>query len=164
MLILIIKGSPGLPPEHSNTVIDKLTNNPSQMATYRNRSGNRKIARVAVAMWCGAVLLASASTGPLAQPAAATEGSLDTLADVRQALRRCWRWPPQDVSGSGMELAVRLTFKRSGEISGVRISFQTPEASEEERQPYNSAVQDRSSAALRCRSPKSSARRSRAMS
>ena len=76
-----------------------------------------------MATWFGAVLLASGSTVALAQPAAATGGSLDTLADVRQALRRCWQWPPQDVSSSGMELAVRLTFKRNGEIYGVRITF-----------------------------------------
>ena len=93
-----------------------------------------------MATWFGAVLLAWGSTVALAQPAAATGGSLDTLADVRQALRRCWQWPPQDVSSSGMELAVRLTFKRNGEIYGVRITFTTPEASEEERAPYNSAV------------------------
>ncbi len=41
-----------------------------------------------------------------------------------------------------MELSVRLTFKRSGEIYGVRIAFQSQssEASEEERAPYNTAV------------------------
>ena len=39
-----------------------------------------------------------------------------------------------------MELSVRLTFKRSGEIYGVRITFQSSDASEEERAPYNAAV------------------------
>jgi hypothetical protein len=89
-----------------------------------------------MAMWLGAVLLASeSSTAVFAEPA-----QLDTLADVRQALRRCWQWPPADESSSGMELAVRLTFKRSGEIYGVRITFHSSEASEEAREPYNNAV------------------------
>ena len=115
-------------------------------------------------MWLGAALLAlSQSTFALAQPAA---GGPDTLADVRQALRRCWRWPPESVSSSGMELSVRLTFKRSGEIYGVRITFQSQssEASEEERAPYNTAVLE----TLRRCSPlpitENSARRSRGMS
>ena len=77
----------------------------------------------------------------LAEPAAPA-GGLDTLADVRQALRRCWQWPPVSESTAGMELAVRLTFKRNGEIFGVRITFQSSDASEDERAPYANAVAD----------------------
>ena len=51
---------------------------------------------------------------------------LNTLADIRQALRGCWRWPPISESRSGMELTVRLSFKRNGEINGMpRITYQT---------------------------------------
>jgi hypothetical protein len=131
---------PAVAARKNQTVTDKRTDDRFQMLQYRNRSADRKITRVGMAMWLGAALLASSqSTFALAQPAA---GGLETLADVRQALRRCWRWPPESVSSSGMELSVRLTFKRSGEIYGVRIAFQSQssEASEEERAPYNTAV------------------------
>lgn len=124
-------------PEKPQIVTDKRTDDRLKMSQDRNRSADRKI-RVGMAIWLGAVFLAlNLSTFALAQSAV---GGLDTLADVRQALRRCWRWPPESVSSSGMELSVRLTFKRSGEIYGVRITFQSSDASEEERAPYNTAV------------------------
>jgi len=127
-----------LQPEKPQIVTDKRTDDRLKMSQYRNRSADRKITRVGMAIWLGAVFLAlNLSTFALAQSAV---GGLDTLADVRQALRRCWRWPPESVSSSGMELSVRLTFKRSGEIYGVRVTFQSSDASEEERSPYNTAV------------------------
>lgn len=96
------------------------------------------IARVGAAIALGAILLASKpSAVALADPA-----RLDTLADVRQALRRCWQWPPDKEASAGMDLAVRLTFKRNGEIYGVRVSFHSPEASEEAREPYSNAVRE----------------------
>jgi hypothetical protein len=39
-----------------------------------------------------------------------------------------------------MELTVRLSFKRNGEIFGARITHQTASVSEEERAIYHSAL------------------------
>jgi hypothetical protein len=61
---------------------------------------------------------------------------LDTLADVKQAIRSCWRWPPIKAIRNGMELTVRLSFKRDGEIFGARVTYQSPDVSEDERVLY----------------------------
>jgi hypothetical protein len=89
----------------------------------------------------GATLLAAALLPAVgvAEPAA-PKGPLNSLADVRQALRHCWRWPPVSEARSGMELTVRLSFKRSGEIFGVRLTYQTPGVSSEERALYYGAL------------------------
>jgi hypothetical protein len=89
----------------------------------------------------GVVLLAAAMlpAAGFAEPAA-PNGQLNTLRDIRQAFRGCWRWPPLSESRPGMELTVRLSFKRNGEILSVRVAHQTPEASEEERARYFSAL------------------------
>jgi hypothetical protein len=75
-----------------------------------------------------------------ADPVAPPKGPLNTIADIREALRGCWQWPPKSEARSGMELTVRLSFKRNGEIFGARITHQTASVSEEERAIYHSAL------------------------
>ena len=75
----------------------------------------------------------------LAEPVA-PKGPLNTMADIRQALRGCWQWPPVSEARSGMELTVRVSFKRNGEIFGARITYQTPDVSDEERALYHGAL------------------------
>jgi hypothetical protein len=89
----------------------------------------------------GVVLLAAAAlpVAGFAEPAA-PKGPLNTTADIRQALRGCWQGPPASEARSGMELTVRLSFKRNGEIFGARITYQTPGVSEEERTLYYGAL------------------------
>jgi hypothetical protein len=65
---------------------------------------------------------------------------LNTLADVGKALKTCWRWPPLSEARSGMEMTVRLSFKRSGEIFGARLTYQTRTVSAEERALYQEAL------------------------
>ena len=65
---------------------------------------------------------------------------LNTLADVRRALRTCWQWPPASEARSGMELTVRLSFKRNGEILGARITYQSENVSADERALYHGAL------------------------
>src|SRR5215203_4459766 len=88
-----------------------------------------------------AVLLA---TGMLAGPSCAEpiapKGLLNTTADIRQALRDCWQWPAAGDARPGMALTVRLSFKRNGEIFGARITYQTPDISDEERLLYYRAL------------------------
>jgi len=70
----------------------------------------------------------------------APQGPLNTMADIGRALRACWQWPPVSEARSGMELTVRVSFKRNGEIFGARITHQTASVSEEERAIYHSAL------------------------
>ena len=81
----------------------------------------------------------SVSSLCLAEPVA-PKGPLNTMADIRLALRGCWQWPPVSQSRPGMELTVRLSFKRDGEIFGARITYQSLQVSGEERSIYYGAL------------------------
>ena len=72
--------------------------------------------------------------------ATAPKGPLDTLNDVRRAIRGCWEWPPVSQIRTGMEFTVLLSFKRDGEIFGARITYQSPDISREERSLYYGAL------------------------
>src|SRR5947208_7352281 len=87
----------------------------------------------------GAILLAALPAAGFAEPAG-PKGPLNSLADVRQALRGCWQWPSLSEVRSGMALTVRLSFKRNGEIFGARITYQSPDVSDEERALYYGAL------------------------
>ena len=43
---------------------------------------------------------------------------LDTIGDLFAELRSCWSPPPADAAREGMQMSVRFSFKRSGEIIG----------------------------------------------
>src|ERR1700736_6648034 len=43
---------------------------------------------------------------------------LNTIADLFAALRSCWTPPPADTAQKGMQMSVRFSFKRSGEMIG----------------------------------------------
>jgi hypothetical protein len=88
----------------------------------------------------GAVLLAVALPSAGFAGPIVPKGPLNTTADIRQALRGCWQWPPASEAHSSMELTVRLSFKRNGEIFGARITYQTPDVSDEERSLYHGAL------------------------
>jgi len=44
---------------------------------------------------------------------------LDTIGDLFAALRSCWTPPPADSARRGMQMSVRFSFKRSGEMIGA---------------------------------------------
>jgi hypothetical protein len=51
---------------------------------------------------------------------------LDTLGDLFAMLRSCWLPPSADVAREGMQMSVRFSFKRSGEIVGLpRVTYAT---------------------------------------
>ena len=77
----------------------------------------------------------------LSSPVAAQQRKpLNTLADVKQAIRSCWRWPSIHAIRTGMELTVQLSFKRDGEIFGARVTYQSPDVSDDERVLYYRAL------------------------
>src|SRR5260370_8812996 len=51
---------------------------------------------------------------------------LDTIGDLFAALRSCWSPPPAEAARAGMQMSVRFSFKRSGEmIAPPRMTFST---------------------------------------
>lgn len=65
---------------------------------------------------------------------------LDTIADLFAALRSCWS-PPSDNARAGMQMSVRFSFKRSGEmIAALRVTFATAGVSADTRTVYLKAI------------------------
>src|SRR5438128_8904233 len=51
---------------------------------------------------------------------------LATIGDLFAALRSCWSPPPADIARQGMQMTVRLSVKRAGEVLAVqRIAYGT---------------------------------------
>ena len=97
-----------------------------------------------IAIVIAAVVSVIASIDALAQ-SAQTEHPINSFREIRAGLRACWisptmRTPPQ--------VTVRLSLKRNGEILGQPfISYESPEASEDERTTLQAAV---AAAVARC--------------
>ena len=66
---------------------------------------------------------------------------LDTIGDLFSALRSCWSPPPADSAHQGMQMTVRFSFKRSGEIIGTpRLTFATAGVTADTRAAYLKAI------------------------
>jgi hypothetical protein len=69
------------------------------------------------------------------------EHDLNTLREVFAALRACWIPPAKDEARRGMQMSVRFSFKRNGEIIGKpRVTYVSPDAPEKARKVYREAV------------------------
>jgi hypothetical protein len=66
----------------------------------------------------------------------APKGPLNTLKDVQQAIFDCWKWPPGAQVRAGFDFTVMLSFRRNGEIFGARITYESPNVSQDERTMY----------------------------
>jgi hypothetical protein len=66
---------------------------------------------------------------------------LDNIGDLFAALRSCWSPPPADTAREGMQMSVRFSFKRSGELIGApRLTFATAGVSADTRATYLKAI------------------------
>lgn len=66
---------------------------------------------------------------------------LDTIGDLFAALRSCWSPPPADSARAGMQMSVRFSFRRSGEIIATpRLTYSTAGASADTRAAYLKAI------------------------
>jgi hypothetical protein len=72
----------------------------------------------------------------------APKGPLNTLNDVGQAVLNCWKWPPESEVQGGMELTIRLSFRRNGEIFGAKLSYQKRDVPDAEKALYYAALID----------------------
>ena len=66
---------------------------------------------------------------------------LDTIGDLFAELRSCWSPPPAEAARAGMQMSVRFSFKRSGEmIAPPRMTFSTSGAAADTRATYLKAI------------------------
>src|SRR5471030_684987 len=66
---------------------------------------------------------------------------LDTIGDLFAELRSCWSPPPADAARQGMQMSVRFSFKRSGEIIAVpRVTYATSGVAADVRATYLKAI------------------------
>jgi hypothetical protein len=66
---------------------------------------------------------------------------LDNIGDLFAALRSCWSPPPEGAAREGMQMSVRFSFKRSGEmIASPRVTFATSGAPDDTRATYLKAI------------------------
>ncbi len=67
--------------------------------------------------------------------------ALDSIGDLFAELRSCWLPPPPDVAHEGMQMSVRFSFKRSGEMIGPpRLTFATKGVPADTRETYLKAI------------------------
>src|SRR5260221_1086995 len=66
---------------------------------------------------------------------------LDTIGDLFAALRSCWSPPPANNAREGMQMSVRFSFRRSGEIIATpRLTYSTAGVSADTRATYLKAI------------------------
>jgi hypothetical protein len=75
------------------------------------------------------------------QTSANSEHKVSTIRDMFDTLRACWIPPPEDKALPGMQMSVRFSFKRSGNIiDRPRITYTSPDAPPEARDVYHDAI------------------------
>ncbi len=68
---------------------------------------------------------------------------LDNIGDLFAELRSCWTPPPAESAKEGMQMTVRFSFKRSGDLIGPpRMTFATQGTPADVRDTYLKAIND----------------------
>jgi hypothetical protein len=68
---------------------------------------------------------------------------LDNIGDLFAELRSCWTPPPAESAKEGMQMTVRFSFKRSGDLIGPpRMTFATQGTPADVRETYLKAIND----------------------
>jgi hypothetical protein len=66
---------------------------------------------------------------------------LDSIKDLFAALRGCWVPPAENEARPGMQMSVRLAFRRTGEIIGMpRVTYVSPDTPRDVRDRYRDAI------------------------
>ena len=74
--------------------------------------------------------------------AAAEDAQVNTIQEVFQHLRSCWK-PPPPAKARPLDITVVVSFNRSGNILGhPRITYESSEASDNDRLQYRIAVME----------------------
>jgi hypothetical protein len=76
-----------------------------------------------------------------ASPPEKPDGDINTISSLFRMLRACFVPPNEDKARAGTQVALRLSFKRSGEmIATPRWTYTTPATPKEARELYRDAV------------------------
>jgi hypothetical protein len=87
----------------------------------------------------GANVPAPESEGEQREPSGARK--LDSIKDLFAALRGCWVPPAESDARPGMQMSVRLAFRRTGEIIGMpRVTYVSPNTPRDVRDRYHDAI------------------------
>jgi hypothetical protein len=79
----------------------------------------------------------SSKVGEYAKP----DHELNTIDDLFAALRSCWLPPEADSMSPGLQMTVRLSFKRDGDAFGLpRVTYATRGISPHTRETYRDAI------------------------
>jgi hypothetical protein len=88
--------------------------------------------------FAAALLLGLFASDGRAEPA-----QVDTIRDILEKLRTCWKPPPASRAHPGIDITVIVSFNRSGEILGhPRITFESAQATDNDRLAYRIAVME----------------------
>ena len=75
-------------------------------------------------------------------PARAEDKQVNTIKDVFEHLGTCWKPPPAS-RAKAMDITIIVSFNRSGAIMGrPRITYESPEADDNDRLAYRTAVME----------------------
>ncbi len=70
-----------------------------------------------------------------------TKLQANTLQEIFDKLKHCWKPPRLPPSHAGMQVTVLVSFTRNGEILGhPRITYESPDATDDDRLQYRVAV------------------------
>jgi hypothetical protein len=76
-----------------------------------------------------------------AEEGSAPQGPINSLRELFAALRACWEPPPLQQVPGGMQMSVRFSFKRTGELIGApRVTYTSSDADPEVRRIYGEAI------------------------
>jgi hypothetical protein len=90
--------------------------------------------------WFGfaAALLLISAASTQAEPA-----EVNTLRDVFERLRTCWRPPPPSIANPDIDITVIVSFNRAGNIFGhPKITYESEQATDNDRLRYRIAVME----------------------
>jgi hypothetical protein len=92
---------------------------------------------------CGNTLLVAAAALLLGiSGAAAEDARVNTIQEIFQHLRTCWK-PPPAAKARPIDITVVVSFNRAGNILGhPRITYESAEASDDDRLQYRIAVME----------------------
>jgi hypothetical protein len=95
---------------------------------------------VASAVIAGLALSSHQATN--AEAVRAPEKPIDSIREMFAALEACWEPPPMNESFPGMEMTIRFSFRRTGELMGpVRVTYSNSTAAADTRYAYGKSIE-----------------------
>jgi hypothetical protein len=87
--------------------------------------------------FAAALLLVCSTAAP------AQQAQVNTIRDVYERLRTCWRPPPPSLAHPDIDITVIVSFNRAGQILGhPRITYESEQADDNDRLIYRIAVME----------------------